>query len=99
MRNDTGGDLGRIKAELSMLVGTRMKVHVNMSRGTMMDRLGVLEETHRNLFVIKVEEKRDRSRRVSYSYTDILKKNIELSDMNTDEDLFPWLPRPPDILK
>ena len=82
-----------------MLVGTRMKVHVNMSRGTMMDRLGVLEETHSNLFVIKVEEKRDRSRRVSYSYTDILKKNIELSDMNTDEDLFPWLPRPPDILK
>lgn len=83
--------VNRIKTELQLCVGTRMKVKANMGRCKIVERNGVLEETHPNLFVIKVEEKRNRSRRVSYSYADVLTKTVELSDLDGGESLLPWL--------
>ncbi len=83
--------VNRIKTELQLCVGTRMKVRANMGRCKIVERLGVLEETHPNLFVIKVEEKRNRSRRVSYSYADVLTKTVELTDLDKGESLLPWL--------
>lgn len=83
--------VNRIKTELEDCVGVRMKVRANMGRCKIVERMGVLEETHPNLFVIKVEEKRDRSRRVSYSYADVLTKTVELSDEEHGVNLLPWL--------
>jgi uncharacterized protein Veg len=83
--------VNRIKTDLQMCVGVRMRVRANMGRCKIVERLGVLEETHRNLFVIKVEEKRNRSRRVSYSYADVLTKTVELTDVDNDNSLLPWL--------
>src|SRR3990170_5688706 len=83
--------VNRIKTELQLCVGTRMKVRANMGRCKIVERLGVLEETHPNLFVIKVEEKRNRSRRVSYSYADVLTKTVELTHLQSGESLLPWL--------
>lgn len=83
--------VNRIKSELQLCVGLRMKVRANMGRCKIVERLGILEETHPNLFVIKVEEKRDRSRRVSYSYADVLTKTVELTDLDKGESLLPWL--------
>ena len=83
--------VNKIKTELQLCVGVRMKIKANMGRCKIIERLGVLEETHPNLFVIKVEEKRNRSRRVSYSYADVLTKTVELSDVDTAENLLPWL--------
>ena len=83
--------VSRIKTDLQSCVGVRMKVKANMGRCKIIERLGVLEETHPNLFVIKVEEKRNRSRRVSYSYADVLTKTVELTHLHNGENLLPWL--------
>lgn len=83
--------VSRIKSELQSNVGVRMKIRANMGRCKIVERFGVLEETHPNLFVVKVEEKRDRSRRVSYSYADVLTKTVELTDHQSGESLLPWL--------
>jgi len=71
--------VGRIRSDLQSLMGTRMKLRANMGRSKIVEREGVLEETHPSLFVVKVEEKRARTARVSYSYVDVLTGTVELT--------------------
>lgn len=81
----------KIKTDLQSLVGIKLKLKANMGRCKIIEREGVLEETHPNLFVINVEEKRGRKRRISYSYADVLTRTVELSDPGNGENYLPWL--------
>lgn len=83
--------VGRIRADLESMMGERMKLKANMGRSKVLEREGVLEQTHPSLFVLKIDEKRGRTARVSYSYVDILTGTVELTDCDTGECLFPWL--------
>lgn len=83
--------VGRIRSDLQSLMGTRMRLKANMGRSKIVEREGVLEETHPSLFVVKVDEKRDRTARVSYSYVDILTGTVELTHCESGESVFPWL--------
>jgi uncharacterized protein Veg len=83
--------VGRIRADLESMMGERMKLKANMGRSKVLEREGVLEQTHPSLFVLKIDEKRGRTARVSYSYVDILTGTVELTDCDTGECIFPWL--------
>lgn len=83
--------VGRIRQDLEGLTGTRMRLKANMGRSKIVEREGVLEQTHPSLFVVKVEEKRDRTARVSYSYVDVLTGTVELTCAESGENLLPWL--------
>ena len=83
--------VGRIRTDLESLMGSRMKLRANMGRSKIMERECVLQETHPSLFVLTVQEKRERTARVSYSYVDILTGSVELSHPDSGESLFPWM--------
>jgi uncharacterized protein Veg len=83
--------VGRIRTDLEDLMGTRMRLRANMGRSKIIEREGILEQTHPALFVVKVDEKRDRTARVSYSYVDVLTGTVELSHVDSGENLLPWL--------
>ena len=83
--------VSRIKTDLEGFKGTKMRLKANLGRCKIVEREGVLEETHPNLFVIKVEEKRERARRISYSYADVLTRTVELSHCNNGDNILPWL--------
>jgi len=83
--------VGRIRADLESMMGSRMKLKANMGRSKVLEREGVLGQTHPSLFVLKIDEKRGRTARVSYSYVDILTGTVELTHCDTGECLFPWL--------
>ncbi len=83
--------VGRIRTDLAELAGTRMRLRANMGRSKIIEREGVLEQTHPSLFVVKVDEKRDRTARVSYSYVDVLTGTVELTHVESGENLLPWL--------
>ncbi|GAB4287249.1 MAG: hypothetical protein Kow0067_11950 [Coriobacteriia bacterium] len=83
--------VGRIRSDLEALMGSRMRLKANMGRSKILEREGVLEQTHPSLFVLKVDEKRGRTARVSYSYVDVLTGTVELTHPETGEGLFPWL--------
>ncbi|MBS3956396.1 MAG: Veg family protein [Clostridiales bacterium] len=83
--------VGRIRDDLKGLMGTRMRLKANMGRSKIVEREGVLEQTHPSLFVVKVDEKRERTARVSYSYVDVLTGTVELSCVESGESLLPWL--------
>lgn len=81
----------RIKKDLEGYLGSKMRFRANLGRCKVIEREGILEEIHPNLFVMKVDEKRNRSRRVSYSYADILTHSVELSHIRSKKNLLPWL--------
>jgi len=83
--------VGRIRTDLEAMMGTRMRLRANMGRSKIVEREGVLEQTHPALFVVKVEEKRQRTARVSYSYVDVLTGTVELTSCDDGESLLPWL--------
>lgn len=83
--------VGRIRMDLEALQGTRMKLKANMGRSKIIEREGVLEQTHPALFVVKVDEKRNRTARVSYSYVDVLTGTVELTHPDSGAQVLPWL--------
>lgn len=83
--------VGRIRMDLEALQGTRMKLKANMGRSKIIEREGVLEQTHPALFVVKVDEKRNRTARVSYSYVDVLTGTVELTHPESGDQVLPWL--------
>ncbi|GAB4277391.1 MAG: Veg family protein [Coriobacteriia bacterium] len=83
--------VSRIRSDLENMMGDRMRLKANLGRSRIVERVGTLEEIHPSLFVVSVEEKRNRKARVSYSYADVLTGTVQLIHPETEENLLPWL--------
>ena len=83
--------VGRIRSDLESMTGSRIRVRANMGRSKIVEREGVLMQTHPSLFVVEVEEKRSRTARASYQYVDVLTGTVELTHPESGETLFPWM--------
>jgi len=83
--------VGRIRSDLEELTGTRIRVKANMGRSKIIEREGILTQTHPALFVVEVQEKRERTARASYQYVDVLTRTVELTNPESGGSLFPWL--------
>lgn len=83
--------IGRIKQDLDALVGTKMRFRANRGRGRIIEKEGVLLETHPNLFIVSVREKDESYRRHSYNYADLLTKSVELSHVKNKKNVLPYL--------
>ncbi|MDR1616214.1 MAG: Veg family protein [Syntrophomonadaceae bacterium] len=66
-----------IKKDLEFFVGSKIRLKANRGRNRIIERVGVLESTYPNIFVVKLDE-RKAERRVSYSYADVLTETVEL---------------------
>jgi len=71
-------DLFQIKRDIETCIGEKVQLKANKGRKKAFIKEGVLENTYPSIFVIKFENDYDTTRRVSYSYTDILTKAVEL---------------------
>ena len=72
------GDLNQIKKDIETCIGEKVQLKANKGRKKAFIREGVLENTYPSIFVVKFENDYETTRRVSYSYTDILTKAVEL---------------------
>ncbi len=79
--------LDAIKQELDAHVGESVRVRANRGRNRLVEQEGVLENTYGNIFVVKMQLRPDDVRRVSYSYSDVLTENIELTVCGDDGDM------------
>ncbi len=71
-------DLVQIRKDIENCVGEKVQLKANRGRKKSFIREGVLENTYPNIFVVKFENEYEATRRVSYSYTDVLTKSVEL---------------------
>ncbi|HWP98210.1 MAG TPA: Veg family protein [Syntrophomonadaceae bacterium] len=69
--------IAEIKRDLETFVGSKIRLKANRGRNRIIEKIGVLESTYPNIFVVKLNERKI-ERRVSYSYADILTETVEL---------------------
>ena len=82
-------DLVKIKSSLSVHVGNKVKLTAKRGRKQTVTREGVIEGTYPSIFIVKLNTPDDfmaSERRVSYSYTDILTRAVEVVICEPEED-------------
>ncbi|HCU42364.1 MULTISPECIES: Veg family protein [Leuconostoc] len=70
--------LQEIKVQLDSHVGQEVTVVAQAGRKKITERSGILRSTFPSLFVVELDEDAN-FERASYSYTDILTKNIDIT--------------------
>jgi uncharacterized protein Veg len=69
-----------IKSNIDSYVGERVVLRANKGRKKISVKEGIIEKTYPSIFIVRIdgEVPEDLGRAVSYSYSDILTKSIEL---------------------
>jgi len=72
------GDIFQIKKDIETCIGEKVQLKANKGRKKSVIREGIIENSYPSIFVVKFENEYENTRRVSYSYTDILTKAVEI---------------------
>lgn len=80
--------VAKIRKDLEECIGKTVILKANKGRKRIVEREGILESAYPNLFVVKISNEYESSRRVSYTYSDVLTSTVEVticesSDMQT----------------
>ena len=68
-----------IRKDLEGCIGKPVMLKADKGRRRIVTKQGVLEAAHPNLFVVKISNEFDSTRRVSYTYSDILTSTVEVT--------------------
>lgn len=69
-----------VRKQVDKYIGSKVLIKANKGRKRVVIKEGVLQSTYPSIFIVKVQnENQDSFRTVSYSYTDIITNNVELS--------------------
>jgi uncharacterized protein Veg len=72
-------DVNCIRNAVMHQTGKRVKIRINRGRHKVDFTEGIIAETYPSIFLVRIQEKDNTSTRiVSYSYTDIITKDVEL---------------------
>lgn len=73
-------DLNKVRQAVISHVGSRVKVKANKGRHKVDITVGVISETYPSIFLVRVDNTiEETSRLVSFSYTDVLTKDVQLT--------------------
>jgi uncharacterized protein Veg len=78
MKMDQKLDLITIKKTMESYVGGKIKLRTNKGRKKSLIKEGTLESIHPSIFVVKLEDEHETQRRISFMYTDVLTKVVEI---------------------
>ena len=81
-------DIKSLKTDIDEKIGQKIIVKGSLGRSKSFEKEATIEKAYPNLFVIKFEEN---NRNVSYSYTDILTRTIEV-DVYDGKGYSPLIP-------
>jgi uncharacterized protein Veg len=71
-------DFSQIKRDIETCVGERIKLKANKGRSKTFEREGIIEQSYPSVFVVRLDFDCLSARRISYSYTDVLTKSVEI---------------------
>lgn len=69
----------KIRKDVESCINRRVILRANKGRKRIVTREGTIESAHPNLFVVKVGNEYGSTRRVSYTYTDVLTGTVEVT--------------------
>jgi uncharacterized protein Veg len=86
-------DIANLKTDIVDKVGQKIIVKGSLGRSRAFEKEATLEKAYPNIFVVKYEEN---NRNVTYSYTDVLTRTVEVEVFDGDS-YSPLIPPAPQI--
>lgn len=81
-------DIPSIKADIGEKIGQKIIVKGSLGRSKSFEKEATIEKAYSNIFIVKYDES---DRNVTYSYTDILTRTVELQ-VYDGESYEPFMP-------
>lgn len=81
-------DIANLKTDIGDMVGQKIIVKGSLGRSKSFEKEATIEKAYPNIFVVKYEEN---ERNVTYSYTDVLTRTVEV-DVFDGENYSPLIP-------
>ncbi|MDR7869653.1 MAG: Veg family protein [Tissierellaceae bacterium] len=75
----------KIRKDLEGCIGKPVILKANKGRKKTIVREGILESAYPSLFVVKISNEYDSTRRVSYTYSDVLTSTVEITVIDEAE--------------
>ena len=75
-------DIASLKTDIFEKVGQKIIVKGSLGRSKAFEKEATIEKAYPNIFVVKYEEN---DRNVTYSYTDVLTRTVEVDVFNGEE--------------
>lgn len=75
-------DIDNVKTDITEKIGQKIMVRGTLGRNKFYEKEAVIENAYPNLFIVKYMEN---DRNVTYSYTDVLTKTVEVQVFNGEE--------------
>ena len=72
-------DIDNVKTDIEAQIGQKILIKGTLGRSKIYEKVGTVKNVYSNLFVIKCDEDEGN---ISYKYTDILTKSVEVSIFN-----------------
>ena len=88
-------DITNLKTDIIEKVGQKIIVKGSLGRSKTFEKEATIEKAYPNIFVVRYEEN---NRNVTYSYTDVLTRTVEV-DVFDGENYSPLIPPQVDIKK
>lgn len=88
-------DISNLKTDILEKVGQKIIVKGSLGRSRTFEKEATIEKAYPNIFVVKYEEN---NRNVTYSYTDILTRTVEV-EVFDGNSYSPLIPPPVNIKK
>lgn len=82
-------DIANLKTDIGEMIGKKVIVKGSLGRSKTFEKEAIIEKAYPNIFVVKYE---DNERNVTYSYTDILTKTVQV-DVFDGENYNPLIPQ------
>ena len=81
-------DIASLKTDIGDIIGQKIIVKGDLGRNKTFEKKATVEKTYPNIFVVKYEEN---ERNVTYSYTDVLTRTVEVQVFD-GENYSPLIP-------
>ena len=81
-------DIANLKTDIGDMIGQKIIVKGSLGRSKTFEKEGTIDKAYPNIFVVKYEEN---ERNVTYSYTDVLTRTVEV-DVFDGENYSPLIP-------
>lgn len=81
-------DIANLKTDIGDIIGQKVIVKGSLGRSRTFEKEATIEKAYPNIFVVKYEEN---ERNVTYSYTDVLTRTVEV-DVFDGQNYSPLIP-------
>ena len=72
-------DVFHVRSDIQRIIGSKVRLETNKGRHKSVVDRGVIESVYPSIFTVQLSEGPDPSRKLSFSYTDVLTNTVEIT--------------------